>query len=57
MPDRIAENVDRIDPQTGKLVAKAIGDRLRTDVRPDEAELPLRLQVLLQQLRAQDQQS
>lgn len=54
MPDRIAESADRIDPLTSKVVAKAIGERLRTDVRPEESELPFRLQILLQQLRAQD---
>lgn len=54
MPDRTAESADRIDPQTSKVVAKAIGDRLRTDARPEESELPFRLQLLLQQLRAQD---
>ncbi len=54
MPDRIAESADRIDSQTSNEVAKAIGERLRTDLRPEEPELPFRLQVLLQQLSAKD---
>jgi hypothetical protein len=54
MPDRIAESTHRIDPETSKAVAKAIGDRLRTDVQPEESKLPFRLQLLLDQLRAQD---
>ncbi len=54
MPDPIAESADRIDPQTSNEVAKAIGERLRTDLRPEEPELPFRLQVLLQQLSAKD---
>ncbi|EAQ34725.1 hypothetical protein NB311A_19090 [Nitrobacter sp. Nb-311A] len=54
MPDQIAQTADRIDPQTSKVVVKAIGERLRTDVRPEDSELPIRLQALLQQLRAQD---
>jgi hypothetical protein len=57
MPDRIAQSADRIDPQTSKVVVKAIGERLRTDVRPEDSELPFRLQALLQQLRAQDDHS
>jgi hypothetical protein len=52
MPDRTAEST--VDAQTGKTVAEAIGDRLRTDVRPEKAKLPVQLQVLLDQLRAQD---
>ena len=54
MSDRIAESTHRIDPETSKAVAKAIGDRLRTDVQPEESKLPFRLQLLLDQLRAQD---
>lgn len=54
MPDRIAESADRIDPLSSNMVAKAIGERLRTDVRLEESELPFRLQILLQQLREQD---
>ncbi len=54
MPDRTAESADRIDPPTSKAVAKAIGERLRTDVRPEESELPFELQLLMRQLRAQD---
>ena len=48
MSDRIAEN---IDPKASKVVAEAIGERLR---RPEESKLPFRLQQLLDQLRAQD---
>lgn len=54
MPDRIAESTDRIDPKTSRAIAKAIGERLRTDVRPEESKVPVRLQLLMQQLRAQD---
>ena len=54
MPDRIAESTHRIDPETSKVIAKAVGERLRTDVQPEESKLPLRLQFLLDQLRAQD---
>ena len=51
MSDRIAEN---IDPKASKVVAEAIGERLRADVQPEESKLPFRLQQLLDQLRAQD---
>ncbi|HRO00256.1 MAG TPA: hypothetical protein PLX43_01930 [Nitrobacter sp.] len=57
MPDRTAESADRIDPQTSKMVARAIGERLRNEVRPEESELPFQLQVLMRQLHAQDHHS
>ncbi|MCP1998337.1 hypothetical protein [Nitrobacter winogradskyi] len=57
MHDRTAESADRIDPQTSNVVARAISERLRTDMRPEESELPLRLQLLVQRLRAQDHHS
>ncbi|WP_187147957.1 hypothetical protein [Nitrobacter winogradskyi] len=57
MHDRTAESATPIDPQTSNVVARAIGERLRTDVRPEESELPFRLQLLMQRLRAQDHHS
>ncbi|WP_439925160.1 hypothetical protein [Nitrobacter sp. JJSN] len=54
MSDGTAESADRIDAKTGKAVAEAIGERLRAHVRPEEAKLPVQLQLLLDQLRTQD---
>lgn len=54
MSDGTAESPDRIDAETGKTVAEAIGERLRAHVRPEEAKLPVQLQLLLDQLRAQE---
>jgi hypothetical protein len=54
MPDRIAESTDRVDAETSKMVTVAIGERLRADVHPEQSALPIRLQILLDQLRAQD---
>lgn len=54
MPDRIAEGATPIDPETGKAVAKAIGERLRMNALPEESTLPVRLQLLLDELRTQD---
>lgn len=54
MFDRIAESTDHMDAKTSKAVAEAIGERLRTAARPEELKLPSRLQLLLDQLRAQD---
>jgi hypothetical protein len=54
MPDRIVENTDHIDMATGRSVCRAIGERLRTDALPDESNLPPQLQLLLDELRAQD---
>ena len=53
MTDRPAQSPDRIDAKTSKTVADAIGVRLRTDVPAEMTELPVRLQILLDQLRAQ----
>ncbi|WP_198136924.1 hypothetical protein [Nitrobacter hamburgensis] len=54
MSDRIAECTERIDAKISKAVAEAIGVRLRIDVRPEETKLPVQLQLLLNQLRSQD---
>jgi hypothetical protein len=54
MPDRTAQDPDQIDAKTGRTVAAAIGERLRTDVRPEESEIPVRLQILLDQLSEHD---
>ena len=54
MPDRIADHTDPIDAETSKVVAAAIGERLRGDVQPEESRLPVRLQLLLNELRARD---
>lgn len=54
MSDRIAECTERIDAKISKAVAEAIGVRLRIDVRPEETKLPVQLQLLLNQLHAQD---
>jgi hypothetical protein len=54
MFDQIGESTDRMDAKTVKAVAAAIGQRLRADERPEGARLPSRLQLLLDQLRAQD---
>jgi hypothetical protein len=55
MPNRIAEGATPIDPEIGKAVAEAIGERLRMDARPEDlALLPVRLQLLLDELRTQD---
>jgi hypothetical protein len=54
MTDRPAQRPDGIDAKTARTVAEAIGERLRADVRPEEPELPGRLRILLEQLRAQE---
>jgi hypothetical protein len=54
MTDRPAQDPDGIDAKTGKAVAEAIGERLRADARREEPELPGRLRILLEQLRAQE---
>ncbi|GAB1715969.1 MAG: hypothetical protein NTAFB05_10110 [Nitrobacter sp.] len=54
MPDWIARDPGQIDAKTGRTVAAAIGERLRIDIRLEESEVPVRLQILLDQLSAQD---
>jgi len=57
MPNRIAEGATLIDPETGKAVAEAIGERLRMNALPEESTLPVRLQLLLDELRTQDRKA
>jgi|GEM_PF-4672347 len=54
MSDRTAEGANGIDAKTGKAIAEAIAVRLRADMPPEESKLPDRLQLLLDDLRAQD---
>jgi hypothetical protein len=54
MSDRITQDPDLIDAKTGRTVAAAIGERLRTDVRPEKSEVPVHLQILLDQLSVHD---
>jgi hypothetical protein len=54
MTDRPAQGLDQIDARTSKMLVDAIGERLRARVQPEKAELPTRLQLLLDRLRAQE---
>jgi len=54
MPDRIGKSIEPIDAGASKVVAAAIGERLRTEVHAEKSELPLRLQLLLDELHARD---
>jgi hypothetical protein len=54
MPDRTAQDPDQIDAETGRTVAAAISERLRTDLRPEQSGMPVRFQILLDRLSTLD---
>lgn len=46
---------DHIDRTTSAAICNAIGERLRRDIGPDDNALPSHLQVLIDQMRQQDE--
>jgi len=49
--NQISEEIDR---PTSRSICRAIGERLRQNLRPEESELPSGLRNLLDELRRQD---
>ena len=47
----------KIDATHSRAICDEIGERLRTMLRPETAELPARLQVLMDRLADQERQS
>ncbi|MES2028378.1 MAG: hypothetical protein V4477_04300 [Pseudomonadota bacterium] len=45
---------DHIDRTTSAAICNAIGERLRRDIGPDDDALPSHLQMLIDQMRQQD---
>ena len=45
---------DHIDRTTSAAICNAIGERLRRDLGPDDDALPSHLQMLIDQMRQQD---
>ncbi|WP_371422945.1 hypothetical protein [Tardiphaga sp.] len=45
---------DHIDRTTSAAICNAIGERLRRDIGPDDDALPSHLQMLMDQMRQQD---
>ena len=45
---------DHIDRATSAAICNAIGERLRRDIGPDDDALPSHLQMLIDQMRQQD---
>jgi hypothetical protein len=54
MPDCAGHSTEGIDHVTSRSICKAIGERLRNTMDPEQSELPSRLQHLMDELRRQD---
>jgi hypothetical protein len=46
---------EQLDRTTSAAICNAIGERLRRDIGPDDDALPSNLQMLLDQMRQQDE--
>jgi hypothetical protein len=54
MPDCTGQNAEQIDHVTSRSICKAIGERLRNTMDPEQSELPSRLQHLMEELQRRD---
>ena len=54
MSNRINESSEQIDRATSRSICRAVGERLRQDLRPENSELPSHLRHLMDELRRQD---
>jgi len=57
MSDRITESSEQIDRATSRSICRAVGERLQQDLRPENSELPSRLQCLMDELQRQDRRN
>lgn len=55
MQKRIATSEQPLDRMTSASICTAIGDRLRRNLASEDAALPSHLQVLLDEMRRQDE--
>jgi hypothetical protein len=54
MSNQINESSEQIDRATSRTICRAVGERLRQNLRPENSELPSHLQHLLDELQRQD---
>jgi hypothetical protein len=52
--NQISEEIDR---RTSLSICRAIGERLRQSLRPEDSELPSGLRNLIEELRRQDRRN
>ena len=57
MSNRINESSEQMDCATSRSICRAVGDRLRQDLRPENSELPSQLQCLMDELQQQDRRN
>jgi hypothetical protein len=55
MENRITDSEQTIDRTTSVSICTAIGERLRRNLASENAEMPSRLQLLLEQMQRQDE--
>jgi hypothetical protein len=55
MENRITDSEQTIDRSTSVSICTAIGERLRRNLASENAEMPSRLQLLLEQMQRQDE--
>jgi hypothetical protein len=56
MSNRINES-EQIDRATSRSICRGVGERLQQDLRPENSELPIHLQHLMDELQRQDRRN
>lgn len=54
MSDPINQCSEQIDRRTTRSICRAVGERLRQDIRPETTDLPSHLRSLMDELKRQD---
>jgi hypothetical protein len=53
----INQSVEEIDRPTSRSICRAIGERLRQNLRTDDSELPSSLRDLMEEMRRQERRN
>jgi len=57
MSNRINESSEQIDRATSRSICRGVGERLQQNLRPENSELPIHLQHLMDELQRQDRRN
>lgn len=57
MRNTIVQSSEELDRADGARICRAIGEKLRQNLVPEQAPLPRHLQLLFEKLQAQDRSS
>ncbi len=57
MSSQINESSEQMDRATSRSICRAVGERLRQDLRPENSELPSPLRQLMDELQQQDRRN